>query len=69
MVPNIEQDSILFSGYSTLYKEYNVTTFNHKNKDYSLCEAPKPPGVKFDCFSAVAAKSHKLHDGACNGGK
>ena len=30
MVPNIEQDDILLLGYSVLYKEYNLTRFNHQ---------------------------------------
>ena len=30
MVPNIEQDYILLLGYSILYKEYNLTRFNHQ---------------------------------------
>ena len=30
MVPNIGQDSILLLGYSTLYKEHNLTRFNHQ---------------------------------------
>ena len=30
MVPNIEQDSVLLLGYSILYKENNLTVFNHK---------------------------------------
>ena len=32
MVPNIESDSILLLGYSILYKEYNLTRFNHPKK-------------------------------------
>ena len=35
MVPNIEQDYILLLGYSILYKEYNLTGFNHQKKHYS----------------------------------
>ena len=31
----MEQDSILLLGYSILYKEYNLTRFNHQ-KSYSL---------------------------------
>ena len=30
MVPNIEKDSILLLGYTILYKEYNLTRFNHQ---------------------------------------
>ena len=30
MVPNIESDYILLLGYSILYKEYNLTRFNHQ---------------------------------------
>ena len=30
MVPNIEEDSILLLRYSILYKEYNLTGFNHQ---------------------------------------
>ena len=30
MVPNIQQDYILLLGYSFLYKEYNLTRFNHQ---------------------------------------
>ena len=30
MVPIFEQDSILFWGYSILYKEYKLTGFNHQ---------------------------------------
>ena len=30
MVPIIEQDNILLLGYSILYKEYNLTGFNHQ---------------------------------------
>ena len=30
MVPNIELDYILVLGYSILYKEYNLTGFNHQ---------------------------------------
>ena len=36
MVPNIEQDSILPLGYSILYKESNLTRFNHQQKHYSI---------------------------------
>ena len=32
MVPNIESGSILLLGYSILYKEYNLTRFNHQKK-------------------------------------
>ena len=30
MVANIEKDYILLLGYSILYKEYNLTRFNHQ---------------------------------------
>ena len=30
MVLNIEEDYILLLGYSILYKEYNLTRFNHQ---------------------------------------
>ena len=30
MVPDVEKDSILLFGYSILYKEYNLTGFNHQ---------------------------------------
>ena len=36
MAPNIEQDSILFLGYSILYKEYNLTRSNHLTKRCSF---------------------------------
>ena len=35
MAPIIEQDSILLWGYSILYKEYNLTRFNHQKRHYS----------------------------------
>ena len=34
MVPNIESDYILLLGYTILYKEYNLTRFNHQKKHY-----------------------------------
>ena len=34
MVPNIEYDFILLLGYSILYKDYNLTRFNHQKKHY-----------------------------------
>ena len=37
MVPNIEQDYILHLGYSVLYKEYNLTRFNHQKKAAQVC--------------------------------
>ena len=36
MVPIIEQDSILFLGYSFSYKEYTLTGFSHQKNHYSL---------------------------------
>ena len=33
MVPMIEEDSILLLGYSILHKEYNLTGFNHRQKN------------------------------------
>ena len=38
MVPNIESDDILLLGYSILYKEYNLTTFNYQ-KTLLICAA------------------------------
>ena len=39
MVPSIEQDYILHLGYSILYKEYNLTRFNHqKNTTHQVYE-------------------------------
>ena len=32
MVPNVAKDYILLLGYSILYKEYNLTRFNHQKK-------------------------------------
>ena len=36
MVPIMEKDSILPLECSILYKEYNLTRFNHHKKRYSL---------------------------------
>ena len=38
MVPNIEYDYILLLGYSILYKECNLTRFNHQK---SITQVPK----------------------------
>ena len=35
VVASIESDYILLRGYSILYKEYNLTRFNHQEKHYS----------------------------------
>ena len=45
MVPNIEQDSILLLGYSILYKEYNLTRFNHQEEHYSTVSATELLGA------------------------
>ena len=35
MAPKLESDYIFLLGYNVLYKEYNLTRFNHQKKRYS----------------------------------
>ena len=61
MVPIIESDYILILGYSILYKEYNLTRFDHQKKRYS--NGPQkdigPPASAFQGFTALGFRFAK----------
>ena len=77
MVPNIEYDGILLLGYSLLYKEYNLTSFNHQKTLLTLqsmaavpdCEPVEslsvPVGIQVYKYSnlhwALKSVNTKLH--------
>ena len=70
MVPNIELESILLLGYRALYKECNLTGFNHKKKKrFSNILSCQGPVETMEEEGRVLGGSGGLSKWVNNGGK